>query len=58
MPNIGRYMLNVLSGNSNGSEKDEAWGWKTEAELNAAEAVSARRRELRDFETGGSTSRL
>lgn len=58
MPNIGKYMLNVLSGNSNGSEKDKAWGWKTEAELRAgAEAVPVRR-ELRDFEAGGSMPRL
>lgn len=29
-------MLNVLNGQSNGSEKDKAWGWKSSAELEAA----------------------
>ena len=29
MPIIGKYMVNVLKGESNGKEKDEAWGWKS-----------------------------
>ncbi|KAJ0119072.1 fructosyl hypothetical protein oxidase [Diaporthe amygdali] len=36
LPNIGKYMLNVLSGHSNGPEKDKAWGWKSSTELAAA----------------------
>ncbi|KAJ9647414.1 hypothetical protein H2204_000043 [Knufia peltigerae] len=28
LPNIGRYVVNVLNGKSNGPEKDEAWAWK------------------------------
>lgn len=56
MPNIGKYMLNVLNGISNGPEKDKAWGWKTGAELKAAEVAG--RAELRDFEEGVNRSRL
>lgn len=29
-------MLKVLDGQSNGPEKDKAWGWKSSAELEAA----------------------
>ncbi|RAL13307.1 NAD(P)/FAD-dependent oxidoreductase [Aspergillus homomorphus CBS 101889] len=29
LPTIGRYVVNVLQGVSNGPEKDEAWAWKT-----------------------------
>ncbi|KIW57181.1 hypothetical protein PV05_05772 [Exophiala xenobiotica] len=28
LPNIGRYVVNVMDGKSNGREKDEAWAWK------------------------------
>lgn len=56
MPNIGKYMLNVLDGKTNGLEKDKAFGWKTRTELEAAEIGV--KRELRDFEAGGSTPRL
>ncbi|KAL6242613.1 hypothetical protein RBB50_010259 [Rhinocladiella similis] len=28
LPTIGRYVVNVLDGKSNGPEKDEAWMWK------------------------------
>ncbi|KIW17379.1 hypothetical protein PV08_04573 [Exophiala spinifera] len=28
LPNIGRYVVNVLDGKSNGPIKDEAWAWK------------------------------
>ena len=28
LPNAGRYICNVLSGKSNGEEKDQAWAWK------------------------------
>lgn len=29
LPTIGRYVVNVLDGKSNGPAKDEAWQWKT-----------------------------
>ncbi|KAJ4416245.1 hypothetical protein N0V82_006849 [Gnomoniopsis sp. IMI 355080] len=57
MPNIGQYMLKVLNGESNGTEKDKAWGWKTEVDLHAA--IQPTRRELRGFEVAvGAASRL
>ncbi|KAK0774168.1 hypothetical protein LTS02_015636 [Friedmanniomyces endolithicus] len=28
LPNAGKYMVNVLTGASNGAEKDQAWSWK------------------------------
>ena len=28
LPNIGRYVVNILDGKSNGMEKDGAWAWK------------------------------
>ena len=28
LPNVGRYMVNVLLGISNGEERDKAWSWK------------------------------
>lgn len=56
MPNIGNYMLNVLKGQGNGPEKDRAWGWKTGAQLAAAEKGVTR--ELRDFEGSSQSSRL
>lgn len=31
MPIVGRYICNVINGESNGLEKDEAWGWKGNA---------------------------
>ncbi|OOF91223.1 hypothetical protein ASPCADRAFT_211503 [Aspergillus carbonarius ITEM 5010] len=30
LPTIGKYVVNVLHGVSNGAEKDEAWAWKTD----------------------------
>lgn len=30
LPNIGRYVVNVLNGISNGAERDAAWGWKSQ----------------------------
>lgn len=57
LPNSGKYLLNVLNGESNGEEKDRAWKWKSEEELKERGAKefgdSARnsdRRELKDFE--------
>ncbi|KAF1931348.1 fructosyl amino acid oxidase [Didymella exigua CBS 183.55] len=57
MPNAGKYLLNVLNGESNGDEKDRAWKWKSEKELKQRGAKefgnsprNVNRRELRDFE--------
>lgn len=57
MPTAGKYILNVLNGKSNGTEKDEAWKWKSEEELKRKSAHefgnsprNGDRRELRDFE--------
>lgn len=30
LPTAGKYMVNVLSGQSNGLDKDDAWKWKTD----------------------------
>lgn len=51
MPNIGKYMINVLKGQGNGSEMDTAWGWKSKAELESASGGLTKRRELSDLET-------
>lgn len=42
-------MLNVLSGQSNGPEKDTAWGWKSSADLEAARR-GRKPNEQREFE--------
>ena len=34
MPVAGKYFINILNGESNGDEKDKAWGWKTDADWN------------------------
>lgn len=36
MPNIGKYMVNVLKRQSNGQEMDKAWGWKSPGDIRAA----------------------
>jgi sarcosine oxidase/L-pipecolate oxidase len=43
LPNAGKYMVNVLDGKSNGEEKDRAFAWKSEADL---EGVDQRQRPL------------
>lgn len=40
LPNSGKYMLNVLNGKSNGEEKDRAFGWKLQADLDGARQKS------------------
>ncbi|KAL1886833.1 hypothetical protein Plec18167_000768 [Paecilomyces lecythidis] len=52
LPTIGKYVVNVLDGVGNGSEKDAVWSWKNPsslAERGAHEKVVPRR-ELRDLE--------
>ncbi|KAL1594824.1 hypothetical protein SLS59_008637 [Nothophoma quercina] len=57
MPNAGKYLLNVVNGQSNGEEKDRAWKWKSEEELKERGAKefgnsprNDSRRELSEFE--------
>ncbi|KAK4499230.1 hypothetical protein PRZ48_009743 [Zasmidium cellare] len=58
MPVAGKYFINILNGESNGDEKDKAWGWKTDADWNdvrefgllSGKAVA--KVELRDLESG------
>lgn len=57
MPNIGKYMINVLKGQSNGRDMDTAWSWKSKAELKAARSVFAKLKELNDL-TSDSVSKL
>nr|POE59164.1 l-pipecolate oxidase [Quercus suber] len=51
LPTIGKYMLNVLSGEGNGEEKDRAWAWKKEHDVSkAAHPKTAPKRELSELE--------
>lgn len=50
LPNIGKYVVNVLDGKSNGKEKDEAWRWKKTWEGRGAHEKVLPRCELKDFE--------
>lgn len=51
LPNIGKYVVNVLSGQGNGPEKDEHWKWKTAPpEGKGAHEKAYPTRELRDFD--------
>lgn len=53
MPNIGKYMINVLKRQSNGRESmDKAWAWKSKAELEATSREHKKRRELNDPNAG------
>lgn len=52
MPNIGKYMINVLKRQSNGLDMDKAWGWKSKDELEAARNGHTEGKELKDYETG------
>ena len=61
MPNIGKYMLNVLNDKSNGAEKDKAWAWKTEAVRDHVDpklGAFAPTRELRDLEGSIGSAKL
>lgn len=57
MPNIGKYMINVLKRQSNGQEMGKAWGWKSKVEIETACSGHTEAEELRGYGTG-STSRL
>lgn len=43
-------MLNVLNGKSNGEEKDRAFGWKSQADLDGARQKSVACEEWRDLQ--------
>jgi len=49
LPNIGRYVLNVLEAKSNGPAKDEAWQWKTSWSDKGAHPKVLPQGELSDF---------
>ena len=48
LPTIGRYVANVLKGESNGKEKDAAWKWKTNFADRGAHEKAMPKRELRE----------
>ncbi|KAI9711544.1 MAG: hypothetical protein M1820_002108 [Bogoriella megaspora] len=53
LPNIGGYVTKVLNGESNGSEKDKAWMWKTGSDGKIGRGAHEKvvpRRELKDLE--------
>ncbi|KAF2738607.1 FAD/NAD(P)-binding domain-containing protein [Polyplosphaeria fusca] len=51
LPTIGKYVVNVLNGDSNGDEKDERWKWKTGAfEGRGAHEKVVPQRELSELE--------
>jgi sarcosine oxidase / L-pipecolate oxidase len=61
LPIAGKYMANVLSGRSDGSEKDEAWQWKKDTGgRRGAHEKTKPKRELRDLldDASNNTSRL
>ncbi len=49
LPIIGKYVVNVLHGKSNGEEKDAAWKWKTSFDGRGAHEKAMPRRELSDL---------
>ncbi|EXJ86394.1 hypothetical protein A1O3_03345 [Capronia epimyces CBS 606.96] len=49
LPNIGRYVVNVLNSKSNGKDKDEAWRWKSEWAGRGAHEKVLPKGELADF---------
>lgn len=56
LPIIGKYIVNVLNDESNGPDKDRAWGWKNDVNealrgFGALGLKMAQKRELRDFES-------
>ncbi|KAJ4393440.1 hypothetical protein N0V93_002650 [Gnomoniopsis smithogilvyi] len=51
MPNIGKYMINILKRQSNGTEMDKAWGWKSKDDLKASNwGLITERMELNDLD--------
>ena len=55
LPTIGRYVVNVLNGVSNGQDKDEHWAWKRGgASGRGAHEKAYPQRELKEFEDDSS----
>ena len=50
LPTIGKYVVNVLNGQSNGNCKDDAWKWKTEWNSRGAHEKVLPRGELSRFD--------
>lgn len=50
LPTIGKYVVNVLNGQSNGKSKDSAWKWKTEWNSRGAHEKVLPRGELSRFD--------
>lgn len=50
LPNIGKYVINVLNGKSNGEEKDRMWSWKYTWSNQGAHPKVIPRSELSDFQ--------
>lgn len=48
-------MVNVISGKSNGEEKDRAFAWKTEADMAEIRRESAETREWKDLDSSTSS---
>lgn len=49
LPNIGKYVVNVLEGKSNGKARDDAWCWKRSWDGRGAHEKVLPRCELADF---------
>lgn len=59
LPNIGKYVVNVLNNISNGTDKDEHWKWKTAPhDGKGAHEKAYPTRELRDFVDGTPIARI
>jgi sarcosine oxidase / L-pipecolate oxidase len=50
LPIIGKYTVNVLNGESNGEERDQAWKWKSTWSNRGAHEKTLPRADLKDFE--------
>ncbi|OAP56782.1 hypothetical protein AYL99_08894 [Fonsecaea erecta] len=50
LPNIGKYVVNVLDGKSNGPERDETWSWKRRFSERGAHEKVLPKGELKDFQ--------
>lgn len=50
LPIIGKYIVNVLKGESNGEAKDRAWAWKSHWSDRGAHEKTMPKGDLKDFE--------
>ncbi|KAG8628357.1 hypothetical protein KVT40_004230 [Elsinoe batatas] len=50
LPVAGKYVVNVLNGESNGEIMDQAWAWKKDVDWTKATSKRIPRRELRDLD--------